>query len=55
MIDLGKRKRLWTELESEKSVEVKAAHIEDMVMEDKYVKSYYMRPHWARATIETPV
>ena len=30
-------------------------HLEDMALEDELAESHYSRPHWARATTETPV
>ena len=36
-------------------VEVHATHLEDATVEDELVESHYLKPHWARATIETPV
>ena len=55
IVDLVKRKRLSTEPEPEKPVEVRTTHLEDMAMEDELAESHYSRPHWARATTETPV
>ena len=54
IVDLVKRKRLSTETEPEKPVEVRTTHIEDMALEDEVAESHYSRPHWARATTETP-
>ena len=50
-----KRKRLSTETEPEKPVEVRTTHIEDMALVDERAESHYSRPHWAQATAETPV
>ena len=50
-----KRKRLSTEAEPERLVEVRTTHIDDMALEDEWAESHYSRPHWARATTETPV
>ena len=50
IVDLVKRKRLSTEPETEKQVEVRMTHLEDELAE-----SHYSRPHWARAITETPV
>ena len=55
IIDLVKRKRFSTEPEREKPVEEKAAHINKVAMEEELSDSHYMKPHWARATMETPV
>ena len=44
-----------SEPESEKPVEVKATHIDELAREDEFLDSHYMRPHWARATRETPI
>ena len=54
IMDLIKRKRLSTELEPKKPVEVKVAYIKEVVMEEKFPESHYMSPHWARVTTETP-
>ena len=45
IIDLVKKKRLSTEPESEKLVEVKASHIEEVVTEDEYAEIHYMQAH----------
>ena len=45
IIDLVKRKRLSSEMENEKLVEVRMMLIDEMVVEDEYVDSHYMRPH----------
>ena len=45
IIDLMKRKRLSMELESDKPIEVKATHINEVVGEAEYADSHYMRPH----------
>ena len=50
-----KRKLLSTEPENEKLIEVKAAHIDEVAIEDDYAGIHYMRPHWARETMDTPV
>ena len=55
IVHLVKRKRLSTEPEPEKPVEVRTTHLEDMALEDELAESHYSRPHWARATTETPV
>ena len=55
IVDLVKRKRLLSETEPEKPVEVRTTHIEDMALEDELAESHYSRPHWARATTETNV
>ena len=55
IINLVERKQLSTEPESEKPIKVKVAHIDEVVTEDEYVESHYMRTHWVRDTMETPV
>ena len=55
IVDLVKRKRLSTEPKPEKPVEVRTTYLEDMALEDELAESHYSRPHWARATTETPV
>jgi hypothetical protein len=55
IVDLVKRKRLSTEPEPEKPVEVRTMYLEDVAEVDELVESHYSRPHWARATTETPV
>ena len=55
IVDLVKRKRLSTEPEPDKPVEVQTTYLEDMAMEDELAESHYSRPHWVRATTETPV
>ena len=55
IVNLVKRKRLSTKPENEKLVEVKATHIDEVVIEEEYAKNHYMRSHWARATMETPI
>ena len=49
IVDLVKRKRLSIELEPEKPAEVRAALLDDMVVEDEFCDSHYMKPHWAKA------
>ena len=41
IVDLVKRKRLSTETEPERPVEVPMTHIEDMVLEDEWAESHY--------------
>ena len=55
IVDLVKKKRLSTEPEPEKPVEVRTTHLEDMALEDELAESHYSRLHWAKATMETPV
>jgi hypothetical protein len=57
IVDLVKRKRLSTEPEPEpeKLVEVRTTYLEDVAAMDELAESHYARPHWARATTETPV
>jgi hypothetical protein len=55
IVDLVKRKRLSTEPEPEKPVEVRTTYLEDVVEVDELAESHYSRPHWARATTETLV
>jgi hypothetical protein len=55
IMDLVKRKRLSTEPEPEKPVEVWTTYLEDVAEVDELAESHYSRPHWARATTETPV
>ena len=55
IVDLVKRKRLSTEPDLERSVEVRTTHLEDSALKDEVAESHYARPHWARATTETPV
>jgi hypothetical protein len=55
IVDLVKRKRLSTEPEPEKPVEVRTTYLEDVAEVDELAESHYSRPHWARATTETPV
>jgi hypothetical protein len=50
-----KQKRLSTELEPEKPVEVQMTYLEDVAAVDELAESHYSRPHWARATMETLV
>ena len=45
IVDLVKRKRLSPEPVSEKSVEVRTTHLEDMALEDELAESHYSRPH----------
>ena len=47
IMDLVKRKRLSTETEPERPVEVRTTHIDDMALEDEWAESHYSRPHWA--------
>ena len=54
-MDLVKWKRLWTEPEQEKPMEVKATHLDDMAVEDKLLESHFMWLHWTRATKKTSV
>jgi hypothetical protein len=46
---------LSTEPELEKLVEVRTMYLEDVAELDELAESHYSRPHWARATTETPV
>ena len=55
IVDLVKRKRLSTEPEPEKPVEVRTTHLEDMTLEDELAESHYSSLHWTRATTETPI
>ena len=55
IIDFVKRKRLSMETEPKKPVEVRMTRIEDMALKDELAESHYSRPHWARATTETPM
>jgi hypothetical protein len=55
IVDLVKRKRLSTEPEPEKPVEVRTTYLEDVAEVDELAESHFSRPHWARATTETPV
>jgi hypothetical protein len=52
---LVKRKRLSTEPELKKPVEVRTTYLEDVATIDELAESHYSRPHWARAMTETPV
>ena len=45
IVDLVKRKRLVTELEPEKPVEVRAALLDEMAVEDELTESHYAKPH----------
>ena len=45
IVDLVKRKRLSTETDPEKLVEVRTTHIEDMALEDELAESHNSRPH----------
>ena len=45
IVELVKRKRLSTEPELEKPVEVRTTHLEDMALEDELAESHYSRPH----------
>ena len=47
IVDLVKQKRLSTEVEPEKPVEVRMTHLEDMALEDELAESHYSRLHWA--------
>jgi hypothetical protein len=55
IVDLVKRKRLSTEPEPENPVEVRTTYLEDVAEVDELAESHFSRPHWARATTETPV
>ena len=45
IVDLVKRKRLVTEPELEKPLEVRAVHLEDAVVEDELAESHYLKPY----------
>ena len=45
IVDLVKRKRLSTELEVERPVEVRMTLIDEVAVEEEYAESHYMRPH----------
>ena len=55
IVDLVKRKWLSMEPELEKPLEKRTTHLEDTALEDKLAESDYAKPHWARASTETPV
>ena len=55
IVDLIKRKHLATEPEPDKPAEVRTALLDEIVVEDELAESHYAKPHWARATTETPV
>jgi hypothetical protein len=56
IVDLVKRKRLSTEPEPERPLEVRMMYLEDVAATYELAESHYIaRPHWARATTETPV
>jgi hypothetical protein len=55
IVDLVKRKRLSTEPEPEKPVEVRTTYLDDVAEIDELAESHYTRPPWARATTETNV
>ena len=54
LVDLVKRKRQTTE-ENSLRVNANTVLMNDTKVEDKIPNSHYTRPHWARATTETPV
>ena len=54
LVDLVKRKRQSTE-ENAPRVNANTVLMNDTEVEDKISNSHYTRPHWARATMETPV
>ena len=45
IVDLVKRKRLMTEPEPEKPVEVRAVQLEVAAVEDEFAESHYLNPH----------
>ena len=55
IVDLVKRKQLTIEAEPEKLVEVRATLLNEVAVEDGFTESHYMKPHWVRATTDTPV
>ena len=46
IVDLVERKRLSTETEPERPVEVRTTHIDDMALEEEWAESHYSRPHF---------
>ena len=54
LVDLVKRKRKTTE-ENAPRVNANMVLITYTEVEDEIPNSHYTRPHWARATMETPV
>ena len=44
IVDLVKQKQLTTELEPEKPVEVRVAHIDEVAVEEEFSASHYMKP-----------
>ena len=54
LVDLVKRKRQSTE-ENAPRVNANTVSMNDTQVEDEIPNSHYTRPHWARATTETPV
>ena len=54
LVDLVKRKRQSTE-ENAPRVNANTVLMNNTEVEDKIPNSHYTRPHWARATTETPV
>ena len=57
IIDLIKRKRLTTSEEGTRPTNVSTSAIttEELEIEQEFADSHFARPHWARATTETPV
>ena len=45
IVDLVKRKRLSTELEPKKPVEVRMTHLEDATLEEELTDSHYSKLH----------
>ena len=45
IVDLVKWKRLSTETEPERPMEVRTTHIDEMALEDEWAESHYLRPH----------
>ena len=54
LVDLVKRKRQTTE-ENASMVNASTVLMNDTEVEDEILNSHYTRPHWARATTETPI
>ena len=55
IIHVMKRKRLTTQQEVTKPVNVNVMSTETLEADEGYVDSHYTRQHWARATTEAPV
>ena len=55
IVELVQTNRRLTEPEAEKPAKLRATLLDDVAVEGEFSDSYYMKPHWLRATTDTTV